>query len=66
MNYLYITAPAVKDNILTKKDVSSAHQRVRLVVLGYCHGARGEIKAAKGVIGITSIKKARQMTGFLY
>ena len=44
--------PAVKDNILTKKDVSSAHQRVRLVVLGYCHSARGEIKAAKGVIGI--------------
>ena len=48
--------PAVKDNILIKKDVSSVHQRVRLVVLSYCHGARGEIKAAKGVIGITSTK----------
>ena len=44
--------PAVKDNIFTKKDVSSAHQRVRLVVLGYCHSARGEIKAAKGGIGM--------------
>lgn len=32
--------------------MSSAHQRVSLVVLGYCHGARGEIKAAKGVIGM--------------
>ena len=32
--------------------MSSAHQRVRLVVLGYCHSARGEIKAAKGVIGM--------------
>ena len=32
--------------------MSSAHQRVRLVVLGYCHSAGGEIKAAKGVIGM--------------
>lgn len=47
-----LQTPAVKDNILTKKDVSSAHQRVRLVVLSYCHSARGEIKAAKGVIGM--------------
>ena len=35
------------------KDVSAdVHQRVRLVVPSRCHSARGEIKAAEGVIGI--------------
>ncbi|PFX14767.1 Tetratricopeptide repeat protein 28 [Stylophora pistillata] len=33
-------------------DVSDAHLRARLVVLSCCHSARGEIKAAEGVIGI--------------
>ncbi|XP_022807138.1 tetratricopeptide repeat protein 28-like [Stylophora pistillata] len=44
--------PAEEDYLLTMKDVSDVHMRARLVVLSCCHSARGEIKAAEGVIGI--------------
>ena len=40
-----------EDFILTMKDVLNVQMRARLVVLSYCHSARGEIKD-EGVVGI--------------
>ena len=44
--------PTKEDFMLTVKDVAEVGIRAKLVVLSYCHSARGKILTAEGVVGI--------------